>query len=57
MYLHMLTVAIRGTIHAWKNNSTTEVARGFFVLVEADLPTVNGIKLAEEVPIDGMETE
>jgi quercetin dioxygenase-like cupin family protein len=47
----------RGTIHAWKNNSTTEVARKFFVLVEADLPTVRGTKLTEEVPIDGMETE
>jgi hypothetical protein len=47
----------RGTIHAWKNNSTTEVARGFFVLVDADLPTVNGIKLAEEVPIEELKTE
>ncbi|KAM0262925.1 hypothetical protein ACHAQJ_001518 [Trichoderma viride] len=47
----------RGTIHAWKNNSTAEVARGFFVLVDADLPTVNGIKLTEDVPIDEMKTE
>ncbi|KAL7785652.1 hypothetical protein V8C43DRAFT_290694 [Trichoderma afarasin] len=46
----------RGTIHSWKNNSTTEVARGFFVLVDADLPTVNGTKLAEEVPIEELKS-
>ncbi|KAL7936998.1 hypothetical protein V8C35DRAFT_294417 [Trichoderma chlorosporum] len=40
----------RGTIHAWKNNSTTEVARGFFVLVDAELPTVNGTQLGEDIP-------
>ncbi|KAL6797181.1 hypothetical protein GGI42DRAFT_361900 [Trichoderma sp. SZMC 28013] len=46
----------RGTIHSWKNNSTTEVARGFFVLVDADLPTVNGTKLVEEVPIEELKS-
>ncbi|KAL7824088.1 hypothetical protein V8C26DRAFT_384824 [Trichoderma gracile] len=43
-------VVQRGTLHAWKNNSATEPARGFFVLVDADLPTVNGTKLEEELP-------
>ncbi|KAL7801475.1 hypothetical protein V8C43DRAFT_136442 [Trichoderma afarasin] len=47
----------RGTIHGWKNNSTTEVARGFFVLVDAELPTVNGIQLREEVPLEELKTE
>ncbi|TFB04431.1 hypothetical protein CCMA1212_003736 [Trichoderma ghanense] len=40
----------RGTLHSWKNNSATEPARGFFVLVDAELPTVNGTKLVEEMP-------
>ena len=40
----------RGTIHAWKNNSTTEPARGFFGLMDAELPTVNGTKLVEDIP-------
>ncbi|KAL6878798.1 hypothetical protein J3F83DRAFT_723955 [Trichoderma novae-zelandiae] len=44
-------VVQRGTIHAWKNNSSTEPARGFFVLVDADLPTVNGTKLVEDIPL------
>ncbi|KAL7914904.1 hypothetical protein GGI35DRAFT_163568 [Trichoderma velutinum] len=47
----------RGTIHAWKNHSTTEVARGFFVLVDADLPTVNGTQLREDIPLDELKTE
>lgn len=46
----------RGTIHLWKNNSTTEVARGFFVLVDAELPIVNGTKLSEEVPIEELKS-
>lgn len=46
----------RGTIHAWKN-STTEITRGFFVLVDADLPTVNGTKLTEEVPVEELKSE
>ncbi|KKO97743.1 hypothetical protein THAR02_10150 [Trichoderma harzianum] len=47
----------RGTIHGWKNNSATEVARGFFVLVDAELPTVNGTQLREEVPLAELKTE
>ncbi|KAL6798858.1 hypothetical protein GGI42DRAFT_61127 [Trichoderma sp. SZMC 28013] len=47
----------RGTIHGWKNNSATDVARGFFVLVDAELPTVNGTKLREEVPVEELKTE
>ncbi|KAL7814648.1 hypothetical protein V8C44DRAFT_325754 [Trichoderma aethiopicum] len=43
-------VVQRGTLHAWKNNSATEPARGFFVLVDAELPTVNGTKLDEVIP-------
>ncbi|EHK26258.1 uncharacterized protein TRIVIDRAFT_35539 [Trichoderma virens Gv29-8] len=47
----------RGTIHEWKNNSTTEIARGFFVLVDAALPTVNGTQLREEISVDELKTE
>lgn len=47
----------RGTIHAWKNNSSTRVARGFFVLVDAVLPTVNGTKLGEDIPVEELKTE
>ncbi|KAL7942124.1 hypothetical protein V8C42DRAFT_158981 [Trichoderma barbatum] len=47
----------RGTNHAWKNNSATETARGFFVLVGAVLPTVNGTQLTEEVPLEALKTE
>jgi hypothetical protein len=47
----------RGTIHAWRNNSDTQVARGFFVLADAELPTVNGKKLGEEVPVEELKTE
>ncbi|EGR47817.1 uncharacterized protein TRIREDRAFT_63381 [Trichoderma reesei QM6a] len=43
-------VGQRGTLHAWKNNGNREPARGFFVLVDADLPTVNGTKLEENIP-------
>ncbi|KAJ2978867.1 hypothetical protein NQ176_g3577 [Zarea fungicola] len=47
----------RGTIHAWRNNSTTQVARGFFVLADAALPTINGEKLGEYVPVEELKTE
>ncbi|RFU74294.1 cupin domain [Trichoderma arundinaceum] len=50
-------VVQRGTIHAWKNNSATEVARAFFVLTDAVMPTINGTRLDEEVPIEELRSE
>lgn len=42
----------RGTIHSWKNTSPTHIARAFFVLVDATLPTNNSEKLGEGGPVE-----
>ncbi|TDZ31605.1 hypothetical protein CTRI78_v011820 [Colletotrichum trifolii] len=47
----------RGTIHGWRNRSDTTTARLFVVLAAADMPTVKGVKLGEEMPIPGLEAK
>ncbi|KAL0934143.1 cupin domain containing protein [Colletotrichum truncatum] len=47
----------RGTLHGWRNKSETTVARLFVVIVSADLPTVEGKKLGEYVPMPGLEAQ
>ncbi|MFN3450564.1 MAG: cupin domain-containing protein, partial [Sphingorhabdus sp.] len=40
----------RGTVHLWRNRSTTDVCRIVFVLIEAPPVLVNGVPLDEEKP-------
>ncbi|KAJ7649541.1 hypothetical protein DFH06DRAFT_1331904 [Mycena polygramma] len=42
------TVVQRGTIHAWKNESTTDWARIFFITLGAKPVEIDGVKLEQE---------
>ena len=43
-------VVQRGTIHAWRNPSATEVCRGVMVLIEAERYAHEGVPLENVLP-------
>jgi quercetin dioxygenase-like cupin family protein len=41
----------RATMHAWRNTSSTEWARMFFVLIPCEKPVINGQELGENMDL------